>query len=59
MICTVHHGHIRGKVYRWNHRVMCGRCYRYFCRRVRVVRKPEPQPGGGGIVGLLRRLLQG
>lgn len=38
MQCSVHNGRIKGKVHWWNHRAMCGRCYRYFTRRVRVLR---------------------
>ena len=61
MMCTVHHGHIRGKVYRWNHRAMCKRCYGYFTRRVRVIRTPKPKPAGHrrGMLSRLRRWLRG
>lgn len=61
MTCTVHHGQIRGKVYNWNHRPMCKRCYRYFCKRVRVIHTPKPKQGAtrGGMLSRLRRWLQG
>lgn len=42
MQCSVHNGKIKGRVHWWNHRAMCGRCYRYFTRRVRVLRAPQP-----------------
>jgi hypothetical protein len=58
MICSVHHGPIRGKAFRWNHRPMCKRCYRYFCARVRVIRKPKQQPSRGGALTRLRRWLR-
>jgi hypothetical protein len=38
MRCSVHKGEIRGRVHRWNRRPMCGRCYGYFTKRVRVQR---------------------
>lgn len=41
MQCSVHKGRIKGKVHLWNHRAMCGRCYSYFTRRVRVLRAPK------------------
>ncbi len=43
MNCSVHHGPIKGKAFRWNHRVMCGRCYRYFTSHVRIVPGWKPQ----------------
>lgn len=44
MWCSVHKGRIRGKAHRWNNRFMCGRCYRYFTRNVRVIRVPRRRP---------------
>lgn len=43
MQCSVHNGRIKGKVHFWNRRAMCGKCYRYFTRRVHLVRSPRRQ----------------
>ena len=44
MQCSVHKGRIRGRVHRWNNRPMCARCYGYFTKRVRVLRRPRTSP---------------
>jgi hypothetical protein len=35
---------LRWRVYWWNHRPMCRKCYRFFCQNIRVVRTPKPRP---------------
>jgi hypothetical protein len=65
MQCSVCRRRIRGRVQRWNHRVMCGSCYRYFTRRVHVertkrtsrpVRTPQRR-NEGALVKVLKALL--
>jgi hypothetical protein len=36
--CSVHGKRIYGRVYHWGGRPMCLRCYRHFCKNVRLVR---------------------
>lgn len=65
MQCSVHGGRIRGRVHRWNHRVMCGSCYRYFTRRVHVDQpRHAPRPARaqrrgreGSLIKALKALL--
>jgi len=65
MFCSIHHAPIKGRVYRWNHRVMCGRCYRYFSKHVRVIpnwprarsAQPKPQRVRHSWLSRLRRAL--
>jgi hypothetical protein len=33
---------LRWRVYYWNHRPLCKRCYTFFCQNIRVVRTPKP-----------------
>jgi hypothetical protein len=35
---------LRWRVYYWNHRPLCKRCYTFFCQNIRVVRTPKPPP---------------
>ena len=57
MQCSVHNGRIKGKVHRWNHRPMCGKCYRYFTRRVHLVQaRHKPTPARRQDRSLLDRL---
>jgi hypothetical protein len=56
MQCSVHNGKIKGRVHWWNHRAMCGRCYGYFTKRVRVVRAP-PHARRSTLLDRLRRWL--
>jgi hypothetical protein len=56
MQCSVHNGKIKGRVHWWNHRAMCGRCYGYFTKRVRVVRAP-PHASQSTLLDRLRRWL--
>lgn len=65
MQCTVCKRRVKGRAHRWNHRVMCGSCYRYFTRRVHLDRqKRAPRPARapqrgreGSLLKVLRALL--
>lgn len=65
MQCSVHGGRIRGRVHRWNHRPMCGACYRTFTSRVRKApaqgparqRRTSPRRRDGSLLKALRALL--
>jgi hypothetical protein len=66
MKCSVHKGHIRGRVHRWHGQAMCSACYARFTSSVRVIRprRGMPRPAtplrrNGGIWARLRRLLAG
>ena len=66
MKCSVHKGHIRGRVHRWHGLAMCSACYARFTSSVRVIRpwrgmpRPAAQPRTDrGIWARLRRLLAG
>jgi hypothetical protein len=45
---------LRWRVYYWNNRPMCKRCYRFFCKNIRVVR-PAPQPKPARSASIVRR----
>ena len=40
-LCSTGH-FFKGKVFYWNNRPMCKRCYAYHCQNVRVMRPPKP-----------------
>lgn len=56
-MCAVDGRPIRGRAHRWGQRIMCGRCYRYFTRNVRIAREPRPTPPSPR-PGLFTRLWQ-
>jgi hypothetical protein len=63
MRCSVHKGHIRGRVHYWNRQPMCSSCYARFTSNVRILRsargRTEPINHRRGLLARLRRLLAG